>query len=89
MKKNINLEALRSVIREEVFKGIPDFRFTQATEDYVEEIKKLMLQYILRDKSNAGVERQRAIAALNDTINELREELLATVKAKLEDIKMV
>lgn len=42
----INVHTLKRIIREELFRGLPQFLFAEATRKYVDEIKKHLQSHI-------------------------------------------
>ena len=70
---NITCGEIRKLIREEYLHGVPEFVLRQATEKYVDEIRKYIIRFVLTDKSNTGSDQRAAIAAMNDVLEELEE----------------
>jgi len=67
----VRLGDLRQVIREEYLRGVPEFVLRQATERYVEEIRKQIFRFILANKSQVGTDQRQAIAAANEVLKDL------------------
>ena len=64
---------VRSVIREEFLRGVPEFAIRQETEKYIEGIRKQVFRYILSNKSNTEDDRRHALAAANEMLVDLKE----------------
>lgn len=64
---------VRKVIREEYLRGVPEFVLRQATEKYVEEIRRHILKFILTNKSDTGIDQRAAVAAANDVLETFEE----------------
>lgn len=60
-------------VNEEFLRGIPEFVLRQATEKYVDEIRKQIFRFIMTNKSSSDVERRDALAAANQVLEELEE----------------
>ena len=64
---------LRKAVREEYLRGVPEFALRQATEKYVEEIRRQIFRFILANKSHTEVDQRQAIAAANEVLVQLEE----------------
>ncbi len=64
---------VRNVIQEEYLRGVPEFILRQATERYVEEIRRHILKFILTSKSDTGIDQRAAVAAANDVLEQFEE----------------
>ena len=77
----VTVSELRSIIREEFMRGVPEWALRQSTTEYVESIRQHITRYILNAKSENGFEQREAIAVMNETLEDLEEK----VNAVLED----
>lgn len=64
---------LRKAIREEYLRGVPEFVLRQATQKYVQEIRRHIFRFILANKSAVEVDQRAAIAAANEVLEELEQ----------------
>jgi hypothetical protein len=71
----ISEDALRKIIREEFMRGIPDFALKQATEEFVDEIRRNMKRYILTNKSSNKQEQKHAFHAAEESLKSLEKKV--------------
>lgn len=79
----IGLNKVRQIIKEELMAGVPEFQFRNVTSEFVEDIRRLLRQNILLDKSKDSATRQRAFVVANAVLKELEKEVSETVEEKL------
>ena len=78
----VSLEELRSMIREEYMRGVPEFVLHSATSAYIETIRKYIQKHILMTKKNPQDARE-AIEAANEVLKELETEANQLLENKL------
>lgn len=71
------------ILAEEFIKGIPEFVLRQTTENYVEQIKDHLVKHILMWKSTTEAQRQLALAAADETMNDLEKKILNLLESSL------
>jgi len=69
----MRLGDVRGVIREEYLRGVPEFVLRQATERYIEEVRKHVFKFILTNKSTTPSDQRAALAACNKVLEDLEE----------------
>lgn len=79
----IGLNKVRQIIKEELMAGVPEFQFRNVTSEFVEDIRRLLRQNILLDKSKDSATRQRAFVVANAVLKELEKEVSEMVEEKL------
>lgn len=80
----VRLGDLRRLINEEAFlNGVPEWALRQDTSDYVDNIRKRIKEYILRNKSENPNDQREAIAAMNDVCDELEDKLYGVLEDAL------
>lgn len=82
MKKDKELELIRSLVREEFMRGVPDFVIRQATDDYINNLRELSLRH-LQQRSQSASDRSNMTAEVDKSLNDLSEELHELVNDKL------
>lgn len=71
----VTVKELRQVIHEEYMRGLPEYVLRQATERYVDEIRKQIFRYVLANKSDTDVNQRNAMAATNEVLEDLEEKV--------------
>lgn len=60
-------------IQEEYLRGVPEFILHQATERYIDEIRKHLTRFIMMNKSEDPRDQRNAISSANDMLETLEE----------------
>jgi hypothetical protein len=71
----MRIDELRSVIHEEMLRGIPEFVLRNVTKKYVDEVRQHVKRYIMINKSNTPADRREAIAAADSVLDDLEEKM--------------
>lgn len=74
---------LRTLVREEYLRGVPEFVFREATKRYVTEIRKHITTFILSSRSEDFIAQRESIDAMNDVLEQLETEVNAVLEDKL------
>lgn len=74
---------IRAIVREEYLRGVPEFVIRQATDNFIEEIKSQVIKYLLVHRSRTPIEREEAIAAMSEHLEDLEEEINEILDQKL------
>lgn len=79
----IKFGELRCMIREECLHGVPEWQLREDAKEFVDRIRTRITNYVLLNKSQAPVERQEAIAAMNDVCDQLEQKVYEVLEDKL------
>lgn len=79
----VRLKEVRKIIREEYLRGVPEHVLRQATEKYVDEIRKHVFGFILANKSQTDADRRAALSACNEVMDELETKANALLEDQL------
>lgn len=74
--KQLTVRELRTLIREEYARGIPDFVTTNAASNCAEEMKRHLVRYVQQKAADPRAQREllmRANASLDEMEKELKE----------------
>jgi hypothetical protein len=66
---------VRKIIREEFLHGIPDFALKQATETFVDDIRRSMKRFIMSNKSKNKQEQKQAFQAAEQALDSLENKV--------------
>lgn len=79
----VKLGELRRLIREEYLQGVPEWQLRQDTSEFVDRIRDRITNFILVNKSQNGMERNEAVAAMHTVCDELEERVYAVLEDQL------
>jgi hypothetical protein len=79
----VRVHELRSLITEEYLNGVPEWQLRKDTSDFVDNIRDRIKRYVLLNKSENSLDRQEAIAAMNDVCDELEEKVYDALEDQL------
>lgn len=82
-EKRVNVDDIRQIVREELLRGVPEFALRTATKKYVEELRRMIVRYVLVHKSGSSIERREALAAANEVLEQLEEKANDLVEEEL------
>ena len=78
----IKLGELKSIVREEYLRGVPEFQLTEATHKFVGEIGQLVKRHIQTTRPSETQAREALVKA-EEVLAELEEETNALVEEKV------
>lgn len=79
----IKVGELRQVIREEYLNGVSEWQLREDTKEFVDRIRARITNYVLINKSQNSVERQEAVAAMNDVCDHLEQKVYELLENEL------
>jgi hypothetical protein len=77
---------LRTLIREEMMRGIPDFLIQEAIDGMLEKVRGLVLKHVLEYRSQSRGQQQEALEALNDAVGDWKLELYELMENNLDEL---
>ena len=66
---------VRRLIRETYLQGVPEWQLRQDTSEFVDQIRDRIKGFVLLNKSENSLDRQEALAAMNDVCDELEQKV--------------
>lgn len=81
MKARLGL--IRKLIKEEYLNGVPEWQLRQDASDFVAVIRQRIESYVLVNKSQTGVDRADAFAAMNDVCDNLESRVYDVLEDSL------
>lgn len=79
----VRLGTLRRLIHEEYLHGVPEWQLRTDTKGFVDTIRDRITSYVLVNKSENGVDRAEAIAAMNQVCDTLEEKVYDVLEDQL------
>lgn len=79
----MNVSELRSVIREEYLRGVPEFVVRQATDRFIDDIKAEVIKYVLAHRSRSVIERERVLDEMSEHLDDLKADVNDLLDEKL------
>jgi hypothetical protein len=83
--KKLTQQQLRQIVEVELFRGVPEFLFQEATRKYVDEIRKHVKAFILQNHSTNHLEQHEAFESADEILTELEGDMNDLLESKLID----
>ncbi len=79
----IKIGQLKKVIREEYIQGVPEWQLREDAKEFVDRIRSRITKFIMINKSQNMIERQEAVAAMNEICDQLEQQVYEILEDKL------
>ena len=70
-------------LTEDAIKGVPEYVVRSAVDKYTNELRNHLIRFILVDKSRTKGEQKDALAAVDNVLKELKEQVFESTADKL------